>query len=286
MKITVKTIEPRKNKILFESSIDSVDGKFAIEADDRGYLRQLNDIIKQAQEAAGKTIDIKAEQGRLEGGRVVNNNTSDKENQKLMAELAGKFYTDNGTIQAEADEDAKKAYDDYMFNKASGNILLGNWDSFLNSMTTTIKQQLELEIPYNTYARKNHHNDEDKTDTIRRPGVDTYTLSSRPTIDIYLDQSYSWRNTTAEKIGNELVTALREMDKNNAITINLLFFANKIHASKEPCWHENGTKAWELIQKDILAKKASNVMIITDYDMGRQGTHGMIVTPPGNIWYI
>ena len=286
MKMNVKIKKQGLLKEDTQNQNTSNDG-FAISADDKGFFRKINELTRSAAEARGETISINSEKFRLEGGKVDTKTGLSDADRVLAAELAAQYQTDQGELQALADDEAEKEYEKFMRDQSTNNIITGSWEDFLNTFITAVASQFGIKLSYRSYAISNKRNGDDPNDSMLYPGTGDYKIYSDPEVDVYIDASGSWRNSEAEKYGDQLIEALEDLAASGHMNIKLnkLFFGDKISTDKDSTGN-GGTTAWALIQKDILAKKPSNVIFITDSDMGHQGIHGRTVTPPGNVWYI
>jgi hypothetical protein len=122
------------------------------------------------------------------------------------------------------------------------------------------------------------------------PGEKRQKLPNKkiPVIDFYFDCSGSWGSADIDK-GNLAVKSLVDLEKENKIKINIWYFANNVYPTPEPARREGGTCAWNQIIQNIRATQATNVVIMTDGDMQRQGQDqgGFLThTVPGYVWYL
>ena len=280
---------------------------FAITSDSDDFLKKINSFYKSAKEASGETITDT-------GIGPVGSMNQSTINPALLGEFGMKGI--EGAKQAIADPNVKKELQKIAVNTNNGNIVWGDWNTFIDTFKETIAEELGLSVSYSSYSAHNKKNEDGPTDVIF-PGSRSYTLRDIPKILVYLDQSGSWHGTWADEVASQILAALVQLDTSaeaadfldddgnlsgsidnfkldgDEIDLEILFFANHVHSNKQAAIGEGGTRAWPYILKDIKAKDANNVIIISDTDCGRtierygdNSEYGGYLTVPGSVWYI
>lgn len=201
---------------------------------------------------------------------------------ELAAEDIAKIRAETQALKAREQEVAKYAPRD--------RTSFGGFQAFLDSLSKAIARQVST-----TPARDNSWSQINRKYSgtgVLRPGKKIKDLPNTkiPVIDFYFDCSSSWKQHDIE-IGKKAVAALADLDADGKIKINLFYFADEVSTEYNDVaggW----TSGWNYIVKNIIATKATNVVIMTDSDMEAQGSGNAGVsgflryTVPGHVWYL
>jgi hypothetical protein len=223
-----------------------------------------------AEEKEARVKEIKAD---------MSNATTQNE---LAAEDIAKIRAETQALKAREKEIAKYA--------PRTNTSFGGFKDFLDSLSKAIKRQVST-----TQARDNSWSQINRKYSgtgVLRPGKKIKDLPNTkiPVIDFYFDCSSSWKQRDIE-IGKKAVEALADLQADGQIKINLFYFADYVSTEYNEVaggW----TSAWNYIVKNIIATKATNVVIMTDSDMENQGSgvagvNGFLkYNVPGHVWYL
>ena len=107
-----------------------------------------------------------------------------------------------------------------------------------------------------------------------------------PVIDVYFDCSGSFDEDDIKK-GKRAIASIKQFEDAGEIKINLFYFANHVYNEFAPARAEGGTRAWKDILSNIVATKATNVVIITDSDMNRSAENfNQTVKVDGCVWWL
>lgn len=201
---------------------------------------------------------------------------------ELSAEDIAQIRAEHQATKAKEKEAAKYV------SKARGSFK--GFQDFLNSLYRAIALQVHNEeIRDDSWSAISRRN---SGAGVLQQGKKVQELPNKkiPVIDFYFDCSASW---TADDItvGKKAVAALADMEQNGQIKINIYYFSDEVSQTYEDV--ANGcTSAWNYIVKNIIATQATNVIIMTDGDMERQGQRAagardhLKYTVPGYVWYL
>jgi hypothetical protein len=201
---------------------------------------------------------------------------------ELSAEDIAQIRAEHQATKAKEKEAAKYV------SKARGSFK--GFQDFLNSLYRAIALQVHNEeIRNDSWSAISRRN---SGAGVLRQGKKVQKLPNKkiPVIDFYFDCSASWTPDDIT-VGKKAVSALADMEQNGQIKINIYYFSDEVSQTYEDV--EGGcTSAWNYIVKNIIATQATNVIVMTDGDMERQGKRGagaqdhLKYTVPGYVWYL
>lgn len=200
---------------------------------------------------------------------------------ELSAEDVAKIRAEHQAVKAREKEAAKYS--------PRGRGTFKGFQDFLNSLYRAVALQVATEETrddsWSAISRRNSGLG------VLRQGQKINELPDKkiPVIDFYFDQSGSWEESDI-KIGEKAVQSLAEMEANGQIKINVYYFADTVHTDASSARREGGTSAWNEIVKNVIATQATNVIIMTDWDMEHHWYPGsqppLKYTVPGYVWYL
>jgi hypothetical protein len=199
--------------------------------------------------------------------------------QELSAEDIAQIRAENQVIQAREKEANKY--------KGRSRSSFKGFQDFLNSLYRAIALQVHIEdIKDDSWSAINRRY---SGSGVLQPGKRINELPNKkiPVIDFYFDQSGSWDEDDLA-VGRKAVERLVEMEEAGDIKINIFYFANNVHTDAASARAEGGTGAWNEIIKNVISTQATNVIIMTDWDMEDwwQGDKALSYTVPGYVWYL
>jgi len=164
---------------------------------------------------------------------------------------------------------------------------------FMKDLERVILDQIELvKQEYQTWQRPNRRVAGGAPEV--RMGTETRTANQEtiPILNIYVDQSGSWSEEDL-KYSRSILREFAELQEDGLLEMNVLYFANFVHADPGAARAEGGTSALPDILDNIVNTKANNVVIITDDDLSRQGRDRMIdthdnrhIVVDGGVWWL
>ncbi len=207
---------------------------------------------------------------------------ADLESSNTQAELSAE---DVAQIRAEtqAIKAKEKEVDKYKMRAASS---FKGFQDFLNSLYRAVALQVSSEeAKDDTWSAISRRN---SGAGVLRQGQKINELPNRkiPVIDFYFDCSSSWTANDIA-IGQKAVSELADMEADGKIKINIYYFGDEVSNVYEDV-AGGGTSGWNEIVKNIIATRATNVIIMTDSDMERwwTGEKALTYTVPGYVWYL
>jgi hypothetical protein len=207
---------------------------------------------------------------------------ADLESSSTQAELSAE---DVAQIRAEtqAIKAKEKEVDKYKMRAASS---FKGFQDFLNSLYRAVALQVSSEeTKDDTWSAISRRN---SGAGVLRQGQKINELPNRkiPVIDFYFDCSSSWTANDIA-IGQKAVSALADMEADGKIKINIYYFGDEVSNVYEDV-AGGGTSGWNEIVKNIIATRATNVIIMTDSDMESwwTGEKALTYKVPGYVWYL
>lgn len=219
---------------------------------------ETHDKDQDAKANAQRIKDFIADKGNLEDAEREVTLNNEKQYNKERADLAKKYFNQNTPLK------------------------------FLTSLNRLIKTQVGFHRE-RTWRRPSK-NTVAGSDVIRK-GRARVEAKVVPLIAIYYDRSGSWKQDPSKtKVGDEAISMLRQnYEKKGLIKIELMYFGDEVSANPDATG-SGGTGACQLILNDIQARKATNVIILTDSDMDyyQDGSNKFTkkVTIPGGVYFL
>ena len=171
---------------------------------------------------------------------------------------------------------------------------LAGLDSFKASLYRAMRDQvIESEEEEETWAVINRRHEDDPT--ILKKGSrmeDTYDDEGIPTINVYFDQSGSWRDPEIT-IGEQAINVLKEFHNNEEIKLNKFFIsAGGVFTTASAARAFPSAEGWAACLKHIRESGVKNVVILSDSDLDYfeysnrpTGNNGKTVVS-GCVWWL
>lgn len=257
---------------------------------------EFDDKINKALDIVDKIVDVKY--------------FDDEENKERLTDierdLMDPIYADELEMEDESNkaedptakklkarEAEKKRIKDLADKEAAAGI--GSLEKFKQDLKQAIGEQIgkwqDVEEP--TYAKVDrHHEDDDMVS----PGyyIDEIPEEEKPSVDVYIDQSGSWRDSDV-RIALNAVAELLKFEEDELLDLNIFYFSEFLSTDRAYARAHGRYECWDLIIEQICAKpKTKNVVMITDDDIGinwgAPGCHGCKVGPSttvdGCVWFL
>jgi hypothetical protein len=247
---------------------------------DDEFNRLINRVFDAIDAVGDTSLTFSSDEERqIKASEIKADLASNKTQTELSAEDIEKIRNETQAVKARDKETAK-------YQRRSSSSFKGFQD-FLTSLYRAIALQVSSE----------ESNDDSWSAINRRyggtgvlqPGKKLNELPNKriPVIDFYFDQSGSWTANDI-KVGKKAVEALADMEAKGQIKINLYYFGN--YVSTSPNQVGNGTSGWNEIVKNVIATRATNVIVMTDDDMEDWWSPAdkppLTYTVPGYVWYL
>lgn len=250
---------------------------------DEEFNLLVNRVFDAIEACGNSGMTYKSEEEREAQVKEIKDDISSEQTQlELSSEDAARIRAETQAIKARDKEAAKYA--------GIGKGSFKGFQDFLTSIYRAIALQVtQIETKDNSWSALSRRN---VGANVLRQGQKINELPNKkiPIIDFYFDCSGSWGPDDIE-IGKKAVAALADMEKDGKIKINVYYFSDEVSQNYDEV-ADGGTSAWNEIVKNIIATKANNVVIMTDWDMenwwtgSRSGTKAMTYTVPGYVWYL
>ena len=250
---------------------------------DEEFNLMINRVLDAIDACGNSGLTFTSDEERQARAQEIKADIAKAETQnELSAEDVAQIRAETQAIKAREKETAKYQ------TKSSGSFK--GFQEFLNSLYKAIALQVD-----------NEETRDDSWSAINRryggtgilqPGKKINDLPNRriPIIDFYFDCSLSWTQDDIA-VGKKAVAALADLEQKGQIKVNIYYFSDEVSQNYEDVAGDS-TSAWNLIVKNIIATQATNVVIMTDGDMERQGKHKdgasdhLKYTIPGYVWYL
>lgn len=160
-----------------------------------------------------------------------------------------------------------------------GSPFRGDIETFKVELKKAIGDQISemIEVEEETYSRVNRWHEEDD---LALPGIriDEIPENSKPTIDVYIDQSGSWTSADVRR-GLAAIAEIAKLEEENLLKLKVYYFSAILSQDAAAARARGEYECWDMIIENILAKpKTKNVIIMTDtdigWDWGVPGCHG------------
>ena len=233
---------------------------------------ELSDIEDQALDIAGRYTKIFRQDEPSRQARI----------KKIQDDAA-----DPETLKAIDAEDRANRRQDYKQRQkpevhTGGAKTFRRFDAFLQDLYRAIKAQIVRgEKPQDTWSKLPRRVQQG---VLKRGEMAQEYNREVPTIDFFLDASASW-STDEQRYADDAISAIKQFEAQGKLHINLYYFGNNVTKDRSLVW-SSGTGAWAHILETIEKDGSQNVVIITDSDMERQGTHSRNISVPGYVWYL
>jgi hypothetical protein len=237
-------------------------------------LEELSDIEDQALDIAGRYTKIFRQDEPSRQARI----------KKIQDDAADPNTL--RSIDAEDTANRRKAYQqkrpDISVKPHGAAKNFRSFDSFLQDLYRAIKAQIvKGEKPQDTWSKLPRRAQQG---VLKRGEMAQEYNKEVPTIDFFLDCSASW-STDEQRYADDAISTIKQFEAQGKLHINLYYFGNNVTKDRSLVW-SSGTAAWSHILETIEDDGSQNVVIITDSDMERQGTHSRNMTIPGYVWYL
>ena len=250
---------------------------------DEEFNLMINRVLDAIDACGNSGLTFTSDEERQARAQEIKADIAKAETQnELSAEDVAQIRAETQAIKAREKETAKYQ------TKSSGSFK--GFQEFLNSLYKAIALQVD-----------NEETRDDSWSAINRrysgtgilqPGKKINDLPNRriPIIDFYFDCSLSWTQDDIA-VGKKAVAALADLEQKGQIKVNIYYFSDEVSQNYEDVAGDS-TSAWNLIIKNIIATQATNVVIMTDGDMERQGKYKdgasdhLKYTIPGYVWYL
>ena len=238
-------------------------------------LEELSDIEDQALDIAGRYTKIFRQDEPSRQARIKKIQDDAEDPNTLKA------------IDAEDTANRRQAYQQRQKQTGSDVMPRGarnfrSFDAFLQDLYRAIKAQIvKGEKPQDTWSKLPRRAQQG---VLKRGEMAQEYNKEVPTIDFFLDCSASW-STDEQRYADDAISTIKQFEAQGKLHINLYYFGNNVTKDISLVC-SSGTAAWSHIQDTIEEDGSQNVVIITDSDMERQGTHSRNMTVPGYVWYL
>lgn len=247
---------------------------------DEEFARLTNRVL-DAIDACGesgityKTADQKATQVK----EIKDDLESDTTRDELSREDVEKIRAEHQTQVARAKENDRYA------QKAPGSFK--GFEAFLTSLYKAIALQVHtIETNNDTWSALNR----------RYSGTGVLRQGSRkeelpeakiPIIDFYFDCSGSWSDKHLA-FGEKAVESLVDLERKGKIKLNIYYFSDDVYTDISAARAGGSTEGWNSIVSNVVATKATNVVVMTDSDMENWwvGPKALQYTVQGYVWYL
>lgn len=196
---------------------------------------------------------------------------------------------------AEREKDRLKRERERIEREAKGSTFKGDLVAFKADLKKAIGDQIGemIEEEEETYARVNRHHEDDD---MALPGIriDEIPDSSKPSIDVYFDQSGSWDYGDVKR-GMAAIADILKLEEEDLLNLEIYYFSEILTQDQEAARMRGGRECWDLVIDNInAAPKTKNVIIMTDSDIGYDyrspGQHGCIngkgTVVDGCVWFL
>ncbi len=157
-----------------------------------------------------------------------------------------------------------------------------SFEAFLQDLYRAVKAQIVRgEKPQDTWSKLPRRAQQG---VLKRGEMAQEYNKEVPTIDFFLDCSASW-STDEQRYADDAISTIKQFEAQGKLHINLYYFGDNVTKDRSLVW-SGGTSAWAHILETIEEDGSQNVVIITDSDMERQGSHTRMITVPGYVWYL
>lgn len=247
---------------------------------DEEFDLMINRVLDAIDAVGNSELTVKtAKEKELQAQEIKQDLSKAETKNELSAEDIAKIRQETQAIKAREKEKAK-------YQRRSASSFKG-FKAFLDSLYRAVAMQVKVnEVQDDSWSALSRRN---SGVGVLKQGKKINELPDAkiPVIDFYFDCSGSWRARDIE-IGKKAVEALVEMEEKGQIKINVYYFADNVHTNADDARLEVGTRAWNEIVKNVIATKATNVIIMTDSDMENrwQGPKALTYTVPGYVWYL
>lgn len=246
---------------------------------DEEFNLLINRVLDAIDAVGDSGLTYKSDEERkLQAQEIKADLASSNTQAELSAEDVAQIRAETQAIKAK-----EKEVDKYKMRAASS---FKGFQDFLNSLYRAVALQVSSEeTKDDTWSAISRRN---SGAGVLRQGQKINELPNKkiPVIDFYFDCSSSWTANDIA-IGQKAVSELADMEADGKIKINIYYFGDEVSNVYEDV-AGGGTSGWNEIVKNIIATRATNVIIMTDSDMERwwTGEKALTYTVPGYVWYL
>lgn len=245
---------------------------------DAEFNKLINRVFDAIQACGDSSLTFSSEEERQAKVQEIKTDlANDKTRAELSAEDAAKIRAETQAVKAREKEAEK-------YKTRAANSFKGFQD-FLTSLYKAIALQVATEETrddtWSAISRRN------SGAGVLRQGQKINDLPDKriPIIDFYFDTSTSWTEDDL-KVGMKAVSQLADMDGKGQIKLNIFYFADEVSTTPT----RGSTSGWNEIVKNVIATRATNVVVMTDSDMQNWWYPGdkppLRYTVPGYVWYL
>lgn len=140
----------------------------------------------------------------------------------------------------------------------------------------------DIETRQDTYSRINNKYD---TEPTIMPGdiEDIKQDVKKPLIEVFIDRSGSWDDSTKTKALNMLSQVIDDFVSPGRCDLDIWYFNDYLSRTPQ---NGGGTGAWTKILEQIKKDEAENVIIVTDKDMAGQANNNPGYMVDGVVWWV
>lgn len=255
-------------------------GKSIDELTDEEFARLTNRVLDAIDACGDSGITYKnADQKATQVKEIKTDLESDTTRDELSREDVEKIRAEHQTQVARAKENDRYA------QKAPGSFK--GFEAFLTSLYKAIALQVHtIETNNDTWSALNR----------RYSGTGVLRQGSRkeelpeakiPIIDFYFDCSGSWSDKHLA-FGEKAVESLVDLERKGKIKLNIYYFSDDVYTDISAARAGGSTEGWNSIVSNVVATKATNVVVMTDSDMENWwvGPKALQYTVQGYVWYL
>lgn len=235
-------------------------------------LKKKLDKIKKSLGRAQKKVKDEETHKEIEDVKIrakkIDDFFSDPENFKnIEKENAIKKYQEADKKRA----DLEKSY----YKKYAGQLFLNSLDKLIRSQIARIRERTWRRPDKNVVVGSD----------VLRKGRASVQSRNIPLISIYYDRSGSWNDPEKTAVGDQAIAMLRtRYERKGLIKLELRYFADEVGSNPDNIG--GGTTATQKILDDIVERKSTNVIIMTDSDMETAGNFTKAVEVPGGVYFL
>ena len=271
----------KRSKIL-ENTLDELDTDHSSTIDDKKFNKIISDVLDTISKIDNKSIKVKTQdEHKLQAEKI----KTDMNDPTVLGELSDEEIDQVRKEKQAIIADKQKKIDRSAprpHNSFSG------FEDFIRSLKRAISTQVSTKITKSTsWSAINRKHD---GTGVVMPGEKKKQLPDNkiPIIDFYFDCSGSWTNHDLD-MGKKALDQLNQLENSGQIKINRFYFADNVYNNPDdPRIFDGATAAWNKIIDNIILTKATNVVIMTDFDMQRpqNNPNPKGTTVPGVVWFL
>jgi hypothetical protein len=261
-------------------SLTEAKAKSLADISDEEFNMMVNRVFDAISAVGDNDLTFTSDEERELKAQEIKADLSSRETQQELSD------EDIAAIRAETQAVKAREKEAAIYKKPTASSFKG-FREFLNSLYRAIALQVQTnEVQDDTWSAINRRY---SGTGVLKQGQRKNDLPDKkiPIIDFYFDQSGSWDEQDIAA-GKKAVESLVDMEEKGQIKINIYYFSNHVFSDAASARNEGGTRAWNDIVKNVITTQATNVIIMTDSDMGDrwEGPTALKYTVPGYVWYL